>query len=317
MAGSSIAGNPLDAIQSVFIAPYWLLKNGHNTDIPETISPRIKHTGISKMEYLDGYLPDNQKLLTYPYCYFLISNGQGSSAVLKQELWEKTHVSIPNEANEPVVPVGDVVLDICGSLTPGCSIRAIPKNYCEDEMASTYGINLGKFPQINWNSDAFTNWLTQNGVNVAGQFAGTAFGLATGNYALSAGTLVNGLAIMKEGYEVSQQPPQNHGNINNGDIMLALDENCFHIFKMSIRYEWAERIDRFFTKYGYRVNKLKVPNVTGRPIFNYIQIASDEDVGFGSIPSNYFKIINDACRKGVTIWHNHNNIGDYTLNNRE
>lgn len=70
------------------------------------------------MEYLDGYLPDNKKLLSYPFCYFLISNGQGNSAILKQELWKPTQVSIPNDTGELVVPVGDVVLDIAGALTP-------------------------------------------------------------------------------------------------------------------------------------------------------------------------------------------------------
>lgn len=47
-----------------------------------------------------------------------MSNGQGSDAILKQELWGQTQVEIPNESGEPVVPIGDVVLDIWGSLTP-------------------------------------------------------------------------------------------------------------------------------------------------------------------------------------------------------
>jgi len=133
---------------------------------------------------------------------------------------------------------------------------------------------------------------------------------------LAGGSLAKGVDLMRQGIEASMEPAQNHGNLNNGDIMLAMDENCFHIFKMSIRYEWAEKIDRYFTKYGYRVNKLKVPNVSGRPVFNYVQIASDEDIGFCSIPYKYFEEINRACRNGVTIWHNHNNIGNYTLDNR-
>ncbi len=163
---SSGTGGSLDAIQSVFIAPFWLLKNGTSYDIPETTSPKVKHTGVTKMTQLDGYAPDNKKLLSYPYCYMLLSNGQGSSAILKQELWKATQVSVPNDTGEPVVPVGDVVLDIWGALTPGCSIRAVPKDYNNDEIADNYGINLGKFPQVNWNSDAYTNWLTQNGVNI-------------------------------------------------------------------------------------------------------------------------------------------------------
>ncbi len=121
---------------------------------------------------------------------------------------------------------------------------------------------------------------------------------------------------MIQGAQASMAPPQNHGNTNNGDIMLSMSENCFHIYRMTVKREYAERIDKYFTKYGYRTNKLKIPNVTGRPIFNYVQIAGDEDIGFGSIPSKYFNIINKACRNGVTIWHNHTNIGNYSSNNR-
>lgn len=97
--------------------------------------------------------------------------------------------------------------------------------------------------------------------------------------------------------------------------MLAMDENCFHIFRMSIKREYAERIDKFFTKYGYKVNQLKIPNITGRTYFNYVQIAGDETIGYASIPAKYFEKINNAFRNGVTIWHNHANLGDYTVNN--
>lgn len=34
-----------------------------------------------------------------------------------------------------------------------------------------------------------------------------------------------------------------------------------------------------------------------------------------SIPSASMDIINTAYQRGVTIWHNHDNIGDYTLSN--
>ena len=49
--------------------------------------------------------------------------------------------------------------------------------------------------------------------------------------------------------------------------------------------------------------------------FNYIQIADDFDLGYGEIPSKHLKVINDTAKKGVTIWHNHSSIGDYTVNN--
>lgn len=317
LASSAVGGsNPLEAIQSVFIAPYWLLKNGSSMYVPETFNPNIKHTGISKITTLDSYTPKNKKLLTYPYCYILVSNAQGSDAVLKQELWQPTESDVSNGAGYPSVSAGELMLNICGALTPGCSIRAVPVNYNGDNNPTNYGINLGKFPQINWNSDAYINWLTSNGVNIGMAVAGTLFGAAFGNVEVTSTSIVKGIDLMKQGIQASMSPPQNHGNTNNGDIMLSLDENCFHVFRMTIKREYAERIDNYFTKYGYKTNKLKIPNVTGRPVFNYIQIASDDEIGFGSVPSKYFDIINKICRNGVTIWHNHNNVGNYSLNNR-
>lgn len=144
---------------------------------------------------------------------------------------------------------------------------------------------------------------------------GTALGVATSNVAIASSSILKGVDLMKSGFKASQIPPQVHGNTNNGDIMLAMDENCFHILKMSVRYDYAKRIDDYFTKYGYRINELKVPNIHTRQYFNYIQIADDFDLGYGEIPSKYLKVINDTARKGTTIWHNHNSIGDYTVNN--
>ena len=66
---------------------------------------------------------------------------------------------------------------------------------------------------------------------------------------------------------------------------------------------------------GYKVNTLKHPNITGRAYFNYIEIGNTEDIGFGELPSKSLEIINKICRRGVTIWHNHANIGNYSLNN--
>jgi hypothetical protein len=63
-----------------------------------------------------------------------------------------------------------------------------------------------------------------------------------------------------------------------------------------------------------------VPNQTGRTYWNYVQIAAEDDIGYSSnanisVPSKSMEIINNVYRKGVTIWHDHANIGDYSLNN--
>lgn len=307
---SNPLGNKLDAILGMFIVPQWLAK-----DLPnETIHPNREYMSITPLKDLDGYKPKNNKMLTYPYVYHLLSNCQGQDAILKQELWEKLENDDVID-NNLTLQAGDMVLQICGAITQGCSIRAIPENYNGDEIATNVGINLGKFPQVCWNSDAFLSWLTENGVNVATTGIGLALGLSTGNPILTSTSATQGIDLLKSGIKASEIPPQSHGNTNNGDIMMAMDENCFHIFKMSIKKDYAKRIDDYFTKYGYRVNALKIPNINNRKIFNYVQIAQDENIGYGNIPNNYMEIINKIFRNGVTIWHNHENIGNYRLDN--
>ncbi len=66
---------------------------------------------------------------------------------------------------------------------------------------------------------------------------------------------------------------------------------------------------------GYAINRVLEPNIIGRENFNYVEIASAESIGYGSIPNEHENIINNACRKGVTIWHDHANLGDFTVDN--
>lgn len=101
----------------------------------------------------------------------------------------------------------------------------------------------------------------------------------------------------------------------HGDINTADNCNTYYFYKMSIRSEYAKKIDDYFTRFGYSQNEMLVPNITGRSIFNYIQIDKNEVIGYGDVPEKYFNEINNICRKGVTIWHNHANIGNFNLSN--
>ena len=84
---------------------------------------------------------------------------------------------------------------------------------------------------------------------------------------------------------------------------------------MRVKNEYIKIIDEYFTKFGYKINRVKQPNISGRSIFNYVEIEASADIGYGEVPSKAMEVINGACRSGVTIWHNHSNIGNYSMNN--
>lgn len=331
---NKLAGSQ-DAIVGMFLAPKWLCGGSetHNGLLNPTSDIGETYMYISKMTTLDGYTPKNNKCLVFPYCYIEVSNATGQATTYRQEVWESVSISD--------IEMG-MKFNIEGCLTPGCSIRGYPYRYNGTLFNYDEGVSLGKYPQLNWNTDHYTNWLVQNGVSIgalkldAVQANTLSFGInsaldiskfASGDPEIMASgtqqlgdTATNMWNFMQEKYHHSLVPPTLHGSLNCGDVITASGINRFHVYKMSVKYEVAKTIDDYFTRFGYQVNSLKMPNYTGRSVFNYVKISSGEIVGYANnnninIPKTSMDIINNVFRKGTTIWHNHNNIGNYTLDN--
>lgn len=296
---SSLTGDRINAVQSIFLAPTWLVGGvSGSTNIPTSNIPQSFAMGIPKLYTLDTYTPKNNKMLTYPYVYINMSNGQGGNAIYHQELWEDTN--------------NLMTFNVQGCLTPGCSIRGVPYKYKGEDNPYDEGLNLGKFPQISWTTDQYTNWLTQNGVNMnIDTVASILTAPKTGGLSLAVGIA----KTMNEVYQHSLLPPQARGNINCGDVVTSSGNNKFHYYRMSIKREFAKIIDDYFTRFGYKVNSLKLPNITGRTYWNYVEIGAGEDIAFGNLPVDAMENINNIFRTGTTIWHNHDNIGNFTLDN--
>lgn len=293
------------AVSGIFLAPKWLVDTSQSVIVDNTNSVGEFEFTSPKISELDNYIPRNNKLLTYPYCYMNLSNGQGSNAILHQELWNDSDIS------------GYVTTKVYGCLVPGCSIRAIPKNYKGIQINYNEGINLGKLPQLNWTTDQYINWLTQNGVNIATSVGGgllaTGVGIATGNAVAVGGGLLSIANSVGEVYKHSLVPPQAEGNLNSGDVATASGYNCFTVYNMTIRNEYAQIIDKYFDMFGYKVNLVKVPNKNHRANWWYTKCI---DVNIdGDIPNNDMQKIKDCYNKGITFWKNASNIQNYSLSN--
>ena len=275
---------------------------------------------------IDGYTPENNKLFIGDYNYLLVSNNMGQDYVYKYEDF------VTNKAKFKVV----------GSMCIGGSIKAIPLNYkklVDDEAESMYswpyGITVAKYPTCSWITDPYVNWLTQNSVNIMGHelrnpdlelgissaFIGSLLlvsGVGTG---IGAGMLAGGAASvfnnMQQNYQHDKVPLQANGSIGTGDITYSAGHLYVPAYKMTIREQYARSIDSYFTRFGYKTNKLKVPNQTGRKYFNYVEIGKSEIIGYPNnkgCPADVMENINNMYRTGITLWHSHERIGDYSGN---
>lgn len=271
---------------------------------------------ITKPSTLNGYTPKNGKMWVWPYNYFYVSNNVGSDVEFHYEDF------ISNTASFKTI----------GSITPGCSIKCVPLNYKSISDTTTlnsynYGIVGAKYPICSWQSDVYTNWLTQNGVNLGLSIAGSVGGIGVGIGMLASGVgAIAGIGAIAGGvmgiaktvsqiYEHSLVPPQAKGNQNSGDITFSASKMDIPLFKMTIKYEMAVVIDSYFSRFGYKVNEVKTPNLTSRTNFNFIKVGGMDELITGNIPASDLEKINEVLRKGVTIFHNYTNFGDYTVTN--
>ena len=321
-----------DALTSVFIAPSCFFDTSKKSDetyeyvTSSTEAKTINWNGnasgatMEKPTAIDKtYTPRNNKLLTYPYCYMLLSNNAGGSAVYRFEAF----------STQPS-------FKIQGSITPGMSIRAIPQSYNGILNNNEEGLTAGKYPICSWANDIYTNWLTQSsvnrGVSIVSGLAMTAIGIAsvasavpTGGASLAgagaalagAGGIVGGVATVGNSvgqvYQQTFQPPQASGNTNSGDVTYSSGFSTFTAYTMTIKKEYAKIIDGYFDMYGYKVNEVKVPNKNHRENYWYTKLIDPNITA--SIPMNELQEIQDCYSRGITFWKNPSNIGNYSVSN--
>ena len=310
-----------DAIKCMFILPKILtsgadredhLYAGSNTTVTKYINVSSGGSSNKTIDFsniLDNYVPKNNKLKTFPYCFLLASNNSGSDVVYRYEDFYTV--------SSGVKTIQTPSFQIDSSITPSGSIRMIPRNYKGVAQNDNEGLNMGKFPICNWTTDVYTNWLTQNAVNIplsiAGSTVGIVAGAVTGNPIGVASGVIGIANTLGEIYKESLVPPQSEGNINCGDVVTASGNNDFHFQTMSIKKEQLQIIDDYFSMFGYKVNATKVPNLTGRTNWNFVKTI-DANIE-GDIPQADIEEIKQIFNSGVTIWHNTSHYLDYTQTN--
>lgn len=329
-----------DAIQNVYILPRDLigdvtpigLQTMGNAPQPyksTSVNMPNHSTGVvslgtftkARPNNIHGYVPKNNKLLTYPYNYLNVSNNAGTTIPYHYEDFSN-----------------GVSFAVEGALAPSGSIKAVPQNYkyiTSNENAYDYSINSAKYPICAWTTDSYTNWLTQNAVNMSTQWVesanqgganmlNTMIGttVATGNpfIGMGAGLLSFGGNLLgtaldqhKAKSNANLVADQARGNVNAGDIVWSKLRSQFTFIPMSVKPQIAYCIDEFFSQFGYKCNRVKVPNITGRRNWNYVKT-----VGCyieADIPQDDLAEIKSMFDKGITLWHNPATFADYSQPN--
>ena len=308
---------------------YWefLTRNFQETPTTKTL--------LARSNSLDGYTPRNKKLLTYPYIYLGFNPQNGTKKVFRYEDFVNSTPSFK----------------IISEINPNPTVQFIPQNYRGANGDSlSDNVSLNGYPTISFKTDTFNTWLAQNseivslqmqqenynyqidaikgGMGMLGDMGKMLSGDTGSMTSGFTGYIDKGIELMKldknhEFYvknmmaqiEKQSMLPDNASLSSSNSTLLGyelFDKNIFT--RYTIKRQFAERLDKYFDMYGYLINTLKVPTITGRPNWNYVKTQGANILG--NIPQYDLQTIKEMFDNGITFWHNPETFLDYSQNNR-
>lgn len=267
---------------------------------------------------INGYVPRNKKLFTYPYNTLYVTNNEGVSANFPYEYFE-----------------GNEGCQFRVSCAMSCSPEAacIPLQYKGVYLNYNEKISLGNFPQCAYAIDSYRAWLAQNqgrlvmtgvrhlvdigksmtGIAGAGQaISGNAFGGITSAATAHIDTALAVGDTLATLYDKSTMPMQATAG-GGSSLNIALGCKGFQYYRAYIRKEFAEIIDSYWDMFGYPVHKVATVNRNGRPHWNYVKTMNANIKG--AVPADDMAAIKHLYDTGITWWRNGEEIGNYSLDN--
>lgn len=318
-----------DSIIASYMAPYQYVEafsgSGKTLDSPlyTEITPRFTT--------IDGYYPKNKKLFSYPY-NFLVVDAVENQKVYRYELFQ----TLKNFGNTVRFA------EYC-TILPNPTAYAVPENYENYGKTGKYidwsnGISMGNFPINGWNSDTYKAWVAQNSnranASLAAGVVGGTLTAAVGLASLAAAIPTGGLSLIGAAAMATGGVTSAFGSINSylsqqadvkslpdkasanqsSDVASMTGARTFAYLNRHITRDYAQIVDEYFDMYGYKTNRVKIPNWNVRPHWTFCKTAGCNLRG--NIPANDAKKIASIFDNGITHWRNGDEVGDYSLDNR-
>lgn len=295
----------IEGIMTAFVMPTAFVRSD------TSVVTNIGFTKTIAFNNIDGYVPKNKKLFSYPYNFMYATNFQGTSTPYMFEYFSvPTALGFKLEAN----------------YSPDPTIILTPLNYKGGGADGNYDerMILSKYPQLPFASDVWQAWMSMDasgqiismlGSAGAGAGLGAVLGGGVGALPGAIAGLATGVAnLIGTSYKKDIAPPQNQGTSAGSHALASMRLIDFGFMHKHIRSEFASIIDDYFSMFGYATHKCKVPNTHVRPHWTYTK--TQGCCAVGSVPADDMRKICDIYNRGITFWMNGSEVGNYSLDNR-
>lgn len=333
---------------SLYTVPSWLIH--YNDDYSVNFQARNElGRHFSRPTAYDSYTPKNKKLFMFPYSYLLCTTHTGDVALYRWEYFDSANIEFRATGTflgggeiwcYPKAYNGQV-----DNIDSGLVMDNFPKNaYSYDAfqawIASGGTTRLENDRRIN----------SIKGASGVLQSIGSLFGAVTPSATtrdIAEQTQTNGQTTNRQ-YQSVTQRATSYGGItsavsgimNTGanlleaknkmqytfndasyapdivatkptcNLAVASREANYYFYHCHVRDDEVKRLDDFFSCYGYSINKVKAPNLTGRQYWNFVQ--TQNAVIAGDMPASSKEAIGRIFDGGITFWHDGDQVGNYT-----
>lgn len=241
-----------------------------------------------------GFIPKNKKLFTFPYIMLAGSDHAGGEIIYKYDEF-----------------TGDDDIEFDYRYVAGASPSLVlnPQNYQGLSNVGNATVN-NSIPQIPWDSNAYDNYMAMNGnslmfsriqrqMNMMGAFVSNPIDLI-GNIKTAYNT-----AMAEESEKARLQDLRGLGNtimgVPSANVQASFGQIAVSIYLKYCSDADAKRIDNFFSRFGYRVDKVGTISWNKRSDYDYIK-TQGANVS-GQIPVDDKAKINGLLNGGLTVFH--------------
>lgn len=304
--------------------------------IPKVLAPSSATEIYNGQRQLDNvpvrfgdYRPHNNKLYTSPYCEILVYCPDGNQMILHPERFVNRESRwlqfTANKSSMPQVVVtplgyngnGNRETDFTRGFTLNYGVKGSFMYDAWQASVASYGFadkfnkladteymqnvlqteaqNDG-FREIGHILDIGAKYLNQ-GVSAVGNAVGLFDGGKNAPSVASVATNIAGTIgqISRDTHDTSTLSGSSGGN-----VLWSRSLQEVYCQVRQIREEYARIVDGYFDMYGYKVSRVKRPQMEGRPSWNYIRC---KNVALtGNVPVDAQELIKSVIEHGVTFW---------------
>lgn len=262
----------------------------------------------------------NKKMYTSQFSFIEMVLPNGNRTVLKPEFLED----------------GIINIRVVATLIPSPQMYVYTPNYCganDDFMLNStvlngfpcFPVQNNTYPLQTAQAEASNNLVhSQNKKNLFWDTVGNvAKSVFTGNPLAVLSTGIDALKSVRAEEQTAERDRQRIGQMQTNVSLTGASGGGLESFisskKLEIFFRWwtvkpefAQKIEQFFDMYGYKVNRVGVPNLNSRPRYNYIKCNSVNI--YGDIPNEFLQPLRNMFINGFTLWHDKENVGFYGNN---